>query len=125
MLVSVLVAVVGIGLAYHFYVRRPEVSEGLAARWAGPHRIPHETSTTWMSCMTRPPCAGTMSSARGLWKFDGAVVDGAVNGTGWLTRASAWVSHLIDKHAVDGIVNLIGWAVSETSYVPASASRRA
>ena len=39
MLVSVLVAVVGIGLAYHFYVRRPEVSEGLAARWAGPHRI--------------------------------------------------------------------------------------
>ena len=116
MLVSVLVAVVGIGLAYHFYVRRPEVSEGLAARWAGPHRIltnKYYVDELYDATAVR----GTMSSARGLWTFDGAVVDGAVNGTGWLTRVSAWVSHLIDKHAVDGIVNLIGWAVSETSYV--------
>lgn len=116
MLFSVFVAVVGIGLAYHFYVRRPEVSEGLAARWAGPHRIltnKYYVDELYDATAVR----GTMSSARGLWKFDGAVVDGAVNGTGWLTRASAWVSHLIDKHAVDGIVNLIGWAVSETSYV--------
>ena len=116
MLFSVLVAVVGIGLAYHFYVRRPDVSEGLAARWAGPHRIltnKYYVDELYDATAVR----GTMSSARGLWAFDGAVVDGAVNGTGWLTRASAWVSHLIDKHAVDGIVNLIGWTVSETSYV--------
>ena len=116
MLVSVLVAVVGIGLAYHFYVRRPEVSEGLAARWAGPHRIltnKYYVDELYSATAVR----GTVSSARGLWTFDGAVVDGAVNGTGWLTRALAWISHLIDKHAVDGIVNLIGWAVSETSYV--------
>ena len=116
MLFSVLVAVVGIGLAYHFYVRRPEVSEGLAARWAGPHRIltnKYYVDELYDSTAVR----GTVSSARGLWAFDGAVVDGAVNGAGWLTRASAWVSHLIDKHAVDGIVNLIGWTVSETSYV--------
>ena len=116
MLVSVLVAVVGIGLAYHFYVRRPEVSEGLAARWAGPHRIltnKYYVDELYDATAVR----GTVSSARGLWTFDGAVVDGAVNGSGWLTRASAWVSHLIDKHAVDGIVNLIGWTASETSYV--------
>ena len=116
MLFSVLVAVAGIGLAYHFYVRRPEVSEGLAARWAGPHRIltnKYYVDELYDATAVR----GTMSSARGFWTFDGAVVDGAVNGSGWLTRASAWVSHLIDKYAVDGIVNLIGWTVSETSYV--------
>ena len=116
MLFSVLVAVVGIGLAYHFYVRRPEVSEGLAARWAWPHRIltnKYYVDELYDATAVR----GTMSSARGFWAFDGAVVDGAVNGTGWLTRAFAWVSHLIDKYAVDGIVNLIGWTASETSYV--------
>ena len=116
MLFSVLVAVVGIGLAYHFYVRRPEVSEGLAARWAGPHRIltnKYYVDELYDATAVR----GTMSSARGLWTFDGAVVDGAVNGSGWLTRASAWVSHLIDKYAVDGIVNLVGWTATEMSYV--------
>ena len=116
MLVSVLVAAVGIWLAYHFYVRRPEVSEGLAARWAGPHRIltnKYYVDELYDATAVR----GTMSSARGFWAFDGAVVDGAVNGSGWLTRALAWVSHLIDKYAVDGIVNLIGWTASEMSYV--------
>ncbi len=115
-LLSVLVAVVGIGLAYHFYVRRPEVSEGLAARWAWPHRIltnKYYVDELYDATAVR----GTMSSARGLWAFDGAVVDGAVNGSGWLTRASAWVFDLIDKYVVDGIVNLVGWTASETSYV--------
>ena len=44
------------------------------------------------------------------------MVDGAVNGTGWTTRASAWVSHLLDKYVVDGLVNLVGWICQEGSY---------
>src|SRR5215471_7340047 len=35
---SVLIAVAGIGLAYRFYVTKPEISETLAERWAGAHR---------------------------------------------------------------------------------------
>ena len=51
---------------------------------AGPHRIltnKYYVDELYDATAVR----GTMSSARGLWAFDGAVVDGAVNGTGWLT----------------------------------------
>ena len=58
-----------------------------------------------------------MASGRGLWTFDKGVVAGAVNGAGWLTRAAAWVSHVLDKYIVDGLVNLVGWIFAEGSYV--------
>ena len=46
------------------------------------------------------------------------MVDGAVNGAGWLTRAvSSWVSHVLDKYIVDGVVNLVGWICTEGSYM--------
>ena len=79
---SVLVAVVGIGLAWKFYVTSPEISERLAQQLAG--RAPRccRTSTTWTSCTTRRSSSGTMASGRGLWTFDRNVVDGAVNGAG-------------------------------------------
>jgi NADH-quinone oxidoreductase subunit L len=43
-------------------------------------------------------------------------VDGAVNGAGWVTLFSAWVSGLSDKHIVDGAVNGVGWTAEESSY---------
>ena len=58
---------------------------------------------------------GTMAGSRGLWTFDRAVIDGAVDGSGWLTRIAAWCSHMIDKYIVDGLVNLVGWVASEGS----------
>ena len=36
---SVLIAVVGIAFAWKFYVTNPEISERLAERWAGAHRV--------------------------------------------------------------------------------------
>ena len=60
---------------------------------------------------------GTMGSAGGLWTFDSGVVDGAVNGTGWITIMGSWVSHVIDKYVVDGVVNLTAWVCGEASYV--------
>ena len=116
MVLSIGVAVIGIALAYHFYVRRPEKSIQLAERFAGPHRIltnKYYVDELYDATAVR----GTVSLAGGSWKFDAAVVDGAVNASGWFTRASAWVSHVIDKYVVDGIVNLIGWTVGESSYV--------
>jgi NADH-quinone oxidoreductase subunit L len=35
---SVLIGVIGIWVAYRFYVRRPEIAERLAERWSTPHR---------------------------------------------------------------------------------------
>jgi NADH-quinone oxidoreductase subunit L len=112
---SVLIAVVGIGLAWKFYVTSPEISEGLAQRWAGAHRtllnkyyVDELYDATVIS--------GTMSGGRGLWTFDRKVVDGVVNGTGWLTMFSSWFSGLTDKNVVDGAVNLVGWTAQESSY---------
>jgi len=59
---------------------------------------------------------GTLGGARGLWAFDRRVVDGAVDGSGWFTRLSAWISHMFDKYVVDGLVNLVGWSAGESSY---------
>jgi NADH-quinone oxidoreductase subunit L len=48
--------------------------------------------------------------------FDRAVVDGAVNGTGWATIAGSWISHIIDKYVVDGLINLMALVTGEASY---------
>jgi len=60
--------------------------------------------------------SGTFSSGRGLWTFDRNVVDGAVNGSSFLTVFSAWLSGLADRVVVDGAVNLVGWSAQESSY---------
>ena len=57
-----------------------------------------------------------MASGRGLWTFDRRVVDGAVNGSSWLTVISAWFSSLTDRTVVDGLVNLVGRICEEGSF---------
>jgi len=113
---SVLVAAAGIGLAYHLYVRRPERSEELAANWAGAHRV--LTNKYYVDeVYDATVITGTMAGARGLWAADRNVIDGAVNGSAWATRAACWVSHVFDKYVVDGLVNLLAWVAAEGSYV--------
>jgi NADH-quinone oxidoreductase subunit L len=112
---SVLVAAFGIGLAWKFYVTSPEISERLAQQYAGPHRV---LSNKYYvdELYDATVVASTVNGGRGLWTFDRNVVDGAVNGTGWVTKISAWFSGLTDKHVVDGAVNLVGWTAQESSY---------
>ena len=112
---SVLLAAGGILFAYRNYVQRPEAADELATRLAGTHRL--LTNKYYVDELyDATVVSGSMSSARGLWRFDGGVVDGAVNGTGWATRASAMISHVLDKYVVDGLVNLVGWICREGSY---------
>jgi len=116
MALSVFVGVIGILAAYRIYVRAPGIAETLARRWSGAHRVlsnKYYVDEVYGATVV----AGTMGSARGLWAFDRAVVDGAVNGSGWLTMISAWVSHLLDKYLVDGLVNLVGAVLEGASFV--------
>lgn len=113
--VSVLVAMGGIFLAVRNYLQRPDVAERWAAAYAGPHRV--LTNKYYVDEFYGATfVAGTMASARGLFLVDRKVVDGAVNGSGWLTILSSWVSHLADKYVVDGLVNLVGNIFREGSY---------
>ncbi len=115
MALSVGVALFGIFLARRFYVTAPEISERLATEWAGPHRVllnKYYVDEIYDATVI----AGTMASGRGLWAFDRHVVDGAVNGTGWLTMVGAWLSGLTDRTVVDGLVNLVGRACERASF---------
>jgi NADH-quinone oxidoreductase subunit L len=116
MLFSVLVAAAGILVARHFYLARPELPVRLAERWRGAHTLLfHKYYVDELYDATA--IKGTMASSRGLWQFDMEVVDGAVNGTGWLTRTSSWLSHMFDKYVVDGLVNFVGWTAGEGSLI--------
>jgi NADH:ubiquinone oxidoreductase subunit 5 (subunit L)/multisubunit Na+/H+ antiporter MnhA subunit len=52
---------------------------------------------------------------RALWAVDAGVVDGAVNGSGWLTVALSRVSAFFDFKFVDGLVNRIADIIQDGS----------
>lgn len=52
---------------------------------------------------------GTVAFARAWRVFDVYVIDGAVNGAGWLTVMWSRFKGWFDLAVVDGLVNLVGW----------------
>jgi len=113
---SVMIALIGIVTAYRFYVQTPETAARLKERYAGAHNLLYNkyfVDELYNATFIK----GTMKSAFGLWGFDRRVVDGAVNGSGWLTVFASWVSSLFDRYIVDGAVNLVGRSSEESSFV--------
>ncbi|MCY4120743.1 MAG: proton-conducting transporter membrane subunit, partial [Acidobacteria bacterium] len=116
MALSVLLAAGAILFAYRNYVQQPAAADEMARTFAGPHRVltnKYYVDELYGATVVR----GTMEGANGLWTVDQRVVDGAVNGTGWTTIFSSWVSHVLDKYVVDGLVNFVAWVCAEASYV--------
>ena len=115
MVFSLAIAVIGISVAQKFYVTSPEISEQLAERLAGPHRV---LSNKYYvdELYDATVIGGTFSAGTGLWAVDRTVVDGAVNGAGRITVIGSWFSGLTDRTVVDGLVNLVGWIVQESSH---------
>src|SRR5271157_5409237 len=116
MFASVAIALVGIWLAYMFYLKRAELPERLAASWPRLHRLVYRKyyvdEIYDAMFVNRTKDLGT---ALGL--FDAKVVDGlGVDGTGWLTRATSRVSIWWDTWIVDGLVNVVGRVVQILSY---------
>ncbi|HEY0324175.1 MAG TPA: NADH-quinone oxidoreductase subunit L [Pyrinomonadaceae bacterium] len=104
--VSLIVAGFGILSGFLFYVWRP----GLADAWARRLGLIYRASYNkyWIdelygALFTRR----TMDLSRAVYKVDSEVVDGAVNGTAWLTRFTSLATGLFDKYVVDGLVNTI------------------
>jgi NADH-quinone oxidoreductase subunit L len=112
---SLLVAIGGILLARKFYVTSPQIADKLALEWSGPHTV---LSNKYYvdELYDATVIGGTFAAGRGLWAVDRNVVDGAVNGSGWVTIVSAWFSGLTDRTVVDGMVNLVGRICEEGSF---------
>ena len=112
---SVVVALVGIYVAYRFYFKpSPAPDRVMAGVQPVYNTLLHKYYVDEIYdgvFVNRAKDVGN-----GLWAFDRGVIDGGVNGSGWLTRFTANVSCWWDKWVVDGIVNAVGFTVKILSY---------
>lgn len=105
MMVSLVVASLGIGGAALFYSRfRIFSAEPFAKRFSFLYDLFRNKwyfDDLYGAIFVRP----TMSLARNIAEFDKKVVDGIVNGAGKVTLLVSRLSGLFDRVAVDGVVN--------------------
>jgi NADH-quinone oxidoreductase subunit L len=104
--ISVAIALGGIGLAYQMYMRRRELADRLADRFPGLYRL--LLNKYWVDELY---IAVFVDFGKWLchrfWKVDAKGVDGAVDGSSALTVFLSQLSAKFDFRGVDGLVNRI------------------
>ena len=116
MAISVAVAIIGIVVARYFYNHKPEVPDTLEKSLKPLHGLLYNkyyVDEVYDFLFVNGLCKG---GGEALGAFDRNVVDGAVNGAGWLTRFSSRVSMWWDTWIVDGAVRLGSFTVKLLSY---------
>jgi len=116
MAVSVAFALIGIAVARYCYHIRPEIPGAIEARCGPIHRVllnKWYVDELYNFLFVDGFAKG---GGRALGEFDRNVVDGAVNGAGWLTRISSTVSIWWDTWIVDGAVRFTSFLVKLSSY---------
>jgi NADH-quinone oxidoreductase subunit L len=116
MLTSIGIAVAGIALARYLYHYRPEIPDRFEARWKRAHTVLYNKwylDEIYDYLFVEGLCkrGGLLMGA-----FDRNVVDGGVNGAGWLTRFSSTVSMWWDTWIIDGAVRFGSFFVKMLSY---------
>ncbi|MEP6919988.1 MAG: NADH-quinone oxidoreductase subunit L [bacterium] len=106
-MISLLVAGIGIGLGVLFYVKDPRLPDIWAARLRPLYQASY--NKYWVDeiygwAVTRR----VMDLSRAVYAFDSKAVDGAVNGVAWVCRWVSLRTGEADKYLVDGLVNAIG-----------------
>ena len=116
MLVSTVVALSGIGLAYLMYYKKSLSPDAVVARFKPLHTLLYNKyyfDELYDFVIVQPIYA----IANFLWKFDANVIDGLVNlqatVTVWLSEVKQW----FDTYVVDGTVNGIGIVTGAASSV--------
>jgi NADH-quinone oxidoreductase subunit L len=113
--VSVIIAVIGISLAYSTYYKKSDRAERVSVKFRSLYQA---LLNKWYVdeiydalFVNRAKDAG-----RGLWKFDAKVVDGLVNGAAEATVGSSLGSGWWDKWIVDGLVRFVGGFIRTLSW---------
>jgi NADH-quinone oxidoreductase subunit L len=105
-ILSLVVAGLGIALGWFFYLKDPSLPDAWAARLGPLYRASYNkygVDEFYGMAITRR----TMDLARAVFSFDSKIVDGIVNGVAALTRLFSRIVGGIDKYFVDGLVNTI------------------
>ena len=113
---SVAFAVIGIVVARWFYHHKPEIPDTLEKQLKPLHGLLYNkwyVDEVYDFLFVNGLCKG---GGRVLGAFDRDVVDGGVNGAGWLTRFSSKVSIWWDTWIVDGAVRFSAFFVKMLSY---------
>jgi NADH-quinone oxidoreductase subunit L len=109
-IISLIAAGIGILLGLLFYKWRPHLPDLWAARLGALYRASY--NKYWVDeiyglLFTRR----TMDAARGVYAVDSKGIDGAVNGSAWLTRRISRYTGNFDRTVVDGAVNGVAWII--------------
>ena len=103
MLVSSVIALTGIGLAWFFFVKSPSTSEAIARSAAPVHRLllnKYYVDELYDSAVVHPIQS---ASERVLWKVvDADIIDGAVNGAGTFVSGTSSLLRRLQSGSVRG-----------------------
>jgi NADH-quinone oxidoreductase subunit L len=108
MILSTVVALSGIGLAYLIYYKKKFSADAIAERLKPLYTLSYNKfyfDEIYNAIIIRP----ILGLTNVLWWFDANVVDGLVNFSGWITVKWADVKQWFDVHIVDGAVNGAGY----------------
>ena len=113
---SVAIAIIGISLARYFYCVKTEIPERIGARCKPLYTLLYnkwyvDELYDFLFVDGLAKGGGTVLGA-----FDRTIVDGGVNGAGWLTRFTARLSMWWDTWIIDGAVRLGSFTVKMLSY---------
>ena len=113
---SIAIAIIGIVVARYFYHHKPEIPDSIEKSVKPLHNLLYAkwyVDEIYDFLFVNGLCKGG-----GLWlgAFDRNVVDGGVNGAGWLTRFSSQVSMWWDTWVIDGAVRFGSFCVKMLSY---------
>jgi NADH-quinone oxidoreductase subunit L len=116
MALSVAVAIIGIAIARYFYHTRPSIPDTIERTFKPLYTLLYnkwyvDEIYDFLFVNGLGKGGGRVCGA-----FDRDVVDGAVNGAGWLTRFSSSVSIWWDTWIVDGAVRFGSFCVKMLSY---------
>lgn len=116
MLISSIVALSGIGLAYLIYYRQSISADKLAEKFKPIYTFLYNKwyfDELYDLIIIRP----LLAFARFMWSFDARIIDGLVNGLAWFTILWSDIKLWFDTWIVDGAVNGAGWIVRQWSEV--------
>jgi NADH-quinone oxidoreductase subunit L len=113
---SVAVAIIGIAIARYFYHHKPVIPDTIARTFRPLYILLYNkwyVDEIYDFLFVNGLGKGGGSA---MAEFDRTIVDGGVNGAGWLTRASAKLSMWWDTWIVDGAVRFTSFSVKLLSY---------